>query len=69
MTLEEIARLGGHSSTAVTKTVYRHELRPVIQSGADVMDQIFAVGKPKVRRKVVRQSARKSAAATDQTAS
>ena len=40
---EEIARLVGHSSTRVTETVYRCELRPVITTGAEVMDQIFDV--------------------------
>jgi integrase len=38
---EEIARLVGHSSTRVTETVYRRELRPVIATGAEVMDQVF----------------------------
>jgi integrase len=38
---EEIARLVGHSSTRITETVYRRELRPVITTGAEVMDQIF----------------------------
>jgi integrase len=38
---EEIARLVGHSSTHITETVYRRELRPVITTGAEVMDQIF----------------------------
>jgi integrase len=41
--VEEIARLLGHSGTAVTERVYRHELRPVIETGATVMDQVFAV--------------------------
>ncbi len=41
--MEEIARLLGHSGTAVTERVYRHELRPVIETGATVMDQVFAV--------------------------
>jgi integrase len=40
--LEEIARIAGHSSTRTTETVYRRELRPVITTGAQVMDQIFA---------------------------
>jgi integrase len=39
--VEEIARLAGHSSSRTTKTIYRHELRPVIITGADVMDKIF----------------------------
>lgn len=40
---EEIARLVGHSDTTTTERVYRHELRPVIQTGATVMDQVFSV--------------------------
>ena len=39
--LEEIARLVGHGSTKVTETVYRKQLRPVLTSGAQVMDAIF----------------------------
>jgi integrase len=39
--IDEIARLVGHSSTAVTELVYRHQIRPVLQSGAVVMDRIF----------------------------
>ncbi|RPF23433.1 site-specific integrase [Myceligenerans xiligouense] len=41
MPVEEISRLMGHSGTAVTELVYRHELRPVLQSGAGVMDAVF----------------------------
>jgi integrase len=41
MSLDQIAQLAGHSSTAVTETVYRHQIRPVIQSGALAMDKIF----------------------------
>jgi integrase len=37
MAIEEISHLVGHSSTVVTGTAYRHELRPVIRSGADAM--------------------------------
>jgi integrase len=40
--IEEISHLVGHSSTKVTETVYRLELRPVIKTGAEVMDQVFA---------------------------
>ena len=43
---EEITRLVGHSSTRITETVYRRELRPVITTGAEVMDQIFDVDRP-----------------------
>jgi integrase len=42
MAIEEISRLAGHSSTHVTQRVYRHELRPVVTSGAEMMDRIFA---------------------------
>lgn len=40
--LEEISRLVGHSGTSVTELVYRHQIRPVIQTGAVVMDALFA---------------------------
>jgi integrase len=39
--IEEISRLVGHKSTLVTEVVYRKQLRPVIQAGATVMDQLF----------------------------
>jgi len=39
--VEEIARLAGHAIYRTTETIYRHELRPVITTGADVMDKIF----------------------------
>ena len=39
--VEEIARLAGHASTRTTEVVYRRELRPVITTGAEVMNQIF----------------------------
>jgi hypothetical protein len=38
---QEIARLVGHASTRTTEIVYRHELRPVITTGAEIMDQLF----------------------------
>jgi len=41
--LNEIARLVGHSSSAVTELVYRQQIRPVVQSGAVIMDRIFDV--------------------------
>lgn len=43
--LEEISRLVGHSSTTVTELVYRKQIRPVIQTGAVVMDTIFKIDK------------------------
>src|SRR4051812_26867182 len=36
------SRLVGHGGTTVTELVYRHQLRPVIQTGATVMDRLFA---------------------------
>jgi integrase len=45
--VEEIARLAGHASSRTTEVVYRRELRPVITTGAEIMDQIF---QPKHRR-------------------
>ena len=39
--IEEIARLAGHNRTGTTELVYRHELRPVITTGAEVMDRIL----------------------------
>lgn len=42
VSIEEIARLAGHSSTRTTELVYRKELRPVLTSGAEVMDVIFS---------------------------
>ena len=39
--VDEIARLARHSSSRMTETIYRHELRSVITTGADVMDKIF----------------------------
>jgi integrase len=39
--VEEIARLAGHANSRTTEVVYRRELRPVITTGAEIMDQIF----------------------------
>jgi hypothetical protein len=39
--LGDIAQLVGHSGTTVTELVYRHQIRPVIQTGATVMDRLF----------------------------
>jgi integrase len=43
---EEIARLAGHASSRTTEVIYRRELRPVITTGAEVMDQIFRPRQP-----------------------
>ncbi|RJL29954.1 tyrosine-type recombinase/integrase [Bailinhaonella thermotolerans] len=39
--IEHISRLVGHTNTVVTETVYRKQIRPVMQEGATVMDRIF----------------------------
>ena len=41
VSIEEIARLVGHASTRTTEVVYRRELRPVITTGAEIMDEVF----------------------------
>lgn len=41
VSIEEIARLVGHATTRTTDTVYRRELRPVITTGAEIMDELF----------------------------
>ena len=39
--VEEIARLVGHASSKVTESVYRHQLRPVMTTGAERMDVLL----------------------------
>lgn len=39
--VEQISQLVGHRGTTVTELVYRHQLRPVLQTGTTVMDQLF----------------------------
>jgi hypothetical protein len=41
VTVEEIARLAGHSNTWTTEVVYGWELRSVLTSGAEAMDRLF----------------------------
>jgi len=41
MPIEQISRLMGHNGTAVTELVYRHQLRPIVECGAEAMDRIF----------------------------
>ena len=41
VSIEEISRLVGHKSPVITELVYRKQLRPVVQSGAVVMDHIL----------------------------
>jgi integrase len=39
---ELIADLVGHKKTSTTRTVYRHQLRPVITKGTELLDGVFA---------------------------
>ena len=45
--IESISRLVGHRSTMVTETIYRKQLRPVIEGGAEVMDRILPARPPR----------------------
>ena len=47
--IEEIARLAGRNRTATTELVYRHELRPIITTGAEAMDRILSVSRGQSR--------------------
>jgi integrase len=40
--VEEIARVAGHRRTSTTELVYGRELRPVITTGAELMDKVFS---------------------------
>ena len=44
VSIEQISRLVGHSGTTTTETIYRKQIRPVIQTGAIAMDGIFKIG-------------------------
>lgn len=41
LAIEEISRLMGHNGARVTELVCRRELRPMLESGASVMDRVF----------------------------
>ena len=41
--IDEIARLAGHSSSAVTELVNGQQIRSVVQRAAVIMDRIFDV--------------------------
>ena len=50
--IEQIARLVGHTGgSTVTETVYRKQLRPVIEDGATVMDRVFGRGTAQAARR------------------
>jgi integrase len=46
MSVEDIADLCGHAGTAVTESVYRQQLRPVLLNGAIAMDRILPGRRP-----------------------
>jgi integrase len=48
--IEDISDLVGHSGTTVTETVYRHEIRPALTTGATAMDKILTKQRPPARR-------------------
>lgn len=39
--VEEIARLAGHANSRTTELVHRHQLRPIMEMGAEAMDQLL----------------------------
>jgi integrase len=45
---ELIADLVGHQRTSTTRTVYRHQLRPVITAGAEALDDLFDSGQMEI---------------------
>jgi integrase len=47
--IEDISHLVGHSGTTVTETVYRHEIRPALTTGATAMDKILTKKRTPVR--------------------
>jgi integrase len=49
--VEEIARLVGHAGgSRVTEAIYRKEIRPVLMTGAEVMDKALKPGRVVRRR-------------------
>jgi integrase len=41
--VEEIARLAGYATSRTTEIVYRHQLGPVNEKGAQAMDKLFSI--------------------------
>ncbi|MDL4770753.1 MULTISPECIES: hypothetical protein [Thermomonosporaceae] len=57
MPIENIADLCGHSGTAVTEEVYRHQLRPVITKGAEAINTVFGASKAEPTKRKTQKSA------------
>src|SRR6476646_7504584 len=54
--IEQIARLVGHTGgSTVTETVYRKQLRPIIEDGATVMDRVFGRSNDRAAHRPTRQ--------------
>jgi hypothetical protein len=47
--IEDTSHLMGHDGPAVTELVYRKELRPVIRTGAVLMDTLFELPEDEAR--------------------
>ena len=45
--IEDISDLMGHSGTTVTESVYRHEIRPPLTTGATAMNKILSEKRPR----------------------
>lgn len=45
--IEDISDLVGHSGTSVTESVYRHEIRPALTTGATAMNKILSKKRPR----------------------
>lgn len=45
--IEDISDLMGHSGTTVTESVYRHEIRPALTTGATAMNKILSRKRPR----------------------
>jgi integrase len=41
--VEQISHLVGHADTSTTELIYRHDLRPVLQTGATFMNEFASV--------------------------
>jgi hypothetical protein len=49
MPIEQISRLVGRSGTSVTELVYRKQIKPVVEDGAEATDRLFPRQRPRVQ--------------------
>jgi site-specific recombinase XerD len=66
--IEDISRLVGHSGTAVTEKVYRHQLHAVLNEGTTAMDTLFPPDAETVTQMVTQQGAEIDTAAGSRSA-